>query len=171
MKAYGIKLQDSPKDCTAHGKFGNTNLFGCCVCGKKHTTKKSGKVKSAKARERKNNKIALWASKNTHKKIYSFASWHSAFWLAWHGCKQTDTFQNIETMLKSIYFHGLDERPPMGEELDKEFIIQINPEKGPPYCTSAFFSNGNFWKENRVGAMMFKNVVAWALMPEPSHHF
>ena len=74
-------------------------------------------------------------------------------------------------MLKSIYFHGLDERPPMGEELDKEFIIQINPEKGPPYCTSAFFSNGNFWKENRVGAMMFKNVVAWALMPEPSHHF
>ena len=55
----------------------------------------------------------------------------------------------------------------MGEELDKELIVQISPEKGKPYCTSAFFSNGNFW---RAGTK-YENVVAWALMPEPSHHF
>ena len=77
-------------------------------------------------------------------------------------------------MLKSIFFHAITERLPMGEELDKELIVQVNPSFGKPYCTQSFFSpSKGFWKErgNHPESRSFENVVAWALMPEPSHHF
>ena len=71
-------------------------------------------------------------------------------------------------MLKSIFFHAITERPPIGEELDSEMIVQVNSEKGKPYCTSAYYTpKKGFWNERGP----IENVVAWALMPEPSHHF
>lgn len=52
MKAYGVKKGDSPKDCTAKGKYGSTKLPNPCSCGAKHG-KKSKDHKSRKAKERK----------------------------------------------------------------------------------------------------------------------
>lgn len=73
-------------------------------------------------------------------------------------------------MLKNIFFHSVNERLPRGEELDNELIVQVNPEIGKPYCThSLFFPDKGFWKSGAWGPI--ENVVAWALMPEPSHHF
>jgi hypothetical protein len=57
VKAYGVKKGDSPKDCTAKGKYGSTKLPNPCACGAKHG-KKSKDHKSRKAKER-NNKIDL----------------------------------------------------------------------------------------------------------------
>lgn len=56
MKPYGIKKQDSPKDCTSTGKYGSDKLPNPCSCGAKNG-KKSKDHKSRKAKIR-NEKIS-----------------------------------------------------------------------------------------------------------------
>jgi len=53
MKAYGVKLEDLPKDCTGTGKYGSDHLVERCSCGKKHGRRgKDSKTRKAKERQK-----------------------------------------------------------------------------------------------------------------------
>ncbi len=52
MKAYGVKLQDLPRDCTGTGKYGSDHLVDKCTCGKSHGKRtKDHKSRKAKMRQ------------------------------------------------------------------------------------------------------------------------